>query len=126
MSHRMEVLIITLAATQFNLSATVPQNALDFDDVDDYVSFDALTSASYTGGFSAEFWVRPTTNSDGVEHYLLSFDDVIGTNQLNIRYRPNNDRFLFTSNGQSVFNTGNLVHNNWYHIALSVAAGWIG
>ncbi|MEQ8240952.1 MAG: LamG-like jellyroll fold domain-containing protein [Cyclobacteriaceae bacterium] len=113
-----------IAATTFSITAMVPENALDFDGTDDFVS---LTRSTLATGLTLEAWIR-TSSNDATSAYVGNTAlTVIGDNTNNIRgafgVHAGKVRYTHWTGSGIVFDVLDGVisvnDGNWHHIAIT-------
>lgn len=100
---------------EFATTESFPANALQFDGINDIVSFSDANLPSGTSARTVEMWVNGT--QQGANTYFFSY----GTNVANQIFAMGFDtsgRLLFTQNGQS-FTSSIVINDGWHHVAIS-------
>ncbi len=100
---------------EFATTESFPANALQFDGINDIVTFGDANLPSGTSSRTVEMWVNGT--QQGANTYFFSY----GTNAANQIFAMGFDtsgRLLFTQNGQS-FTSSIVINDGWHHVAIS-------
>ena len=95
-------------------------NALDFDGVDDNVTF--KDNYNFTGDFSIEVWVKSDTTNGNTQTIISKRESNNLTDGYDLRIVNNYISFNW-NNGQSLTSPYQITTNVWHHVAITYGSG---
>lgn len=95
-------------------------NALDFDGLDDNITF--KNNYNFSGDFSIEVWVKSETTNGNTQTIISKRESNSQTDGYDLRIVNNYVSFNW-NNGQSLASTYPITTNIWHHLAVTFGSG---